>query len=178
MKTNIIIEIPKGSNIKYEIEDGIVKVDRILFGSMVYPQNYGFFRETLDWDGDPLDVLVFSDQPFLPGTEVPIKIIGAVKMIDGGETDTKILGVIDVDPRYTNINSIDDIQPHLLGEIKDFFENYKNLQKKEVIINGFEGVEYALKELEETKELYKNWNHLDKDKFIEKMKIEHPEKFQ
>jgi|GEM_PF-965303 len=77
-------------------------------------------------------------------------------MIDGGETDTKILGVIDVDPRYEKINSIDDIQPHLLAEIKDFFENYKNLQKKEVIINGFEGLEYALKELEETKELYKN----------------------
>jgi len=77
-------------------------------------------------------------------------------MIDGGETDTKILGVIDVDPRYEKINSIDDIQPHLLAEIKDFFENYKNLQKKEVIINGFESLEYALKELEETKELYKN----------------------
>ena len=110
MKANIVIEIPKGSNVKYEIEDGVVKVDRILFGSMTYPQNYGFFKETLDWDGDPLDVLVFSDQPFMPGVEVPIKIVGAVKMLDDGETDTKILGVIDVDPRYKDINMLREIE--------------------------------------------------------------------
>lgn len=177
MKENIIIEIPKGSNIKYEIEDGKIKVDRILYGSMIYPLNYGYFENTIDWDGDPLDVLVFSDHELLPGVEVPIRIIGAMKMIDGGETDTKILGVIDVDPRYNNINELKDIEPHKLDEIKDFFENYKNLQNKSVIINGFEGKEYAIKELKETKDLYLKYKDLDKEFFIEKMKKEHPNKY-
>lgn len=177
MKQNAIIEIPKGSNIKYEIEDGKIKVDRILFGSMVYPLNYGFFENTLDWDGDPLDVLVLSDHEFLPGIEVPIRIIGAVKMIDGGETDTKVLGVIDVDPRYAHINKLEDVNEHLLKEVQDFFENYKNLQNKSVRIDGFEGTEYAVKELEETKELFSKYGDMDKDEFIAKMKIDHPEKY-
>ena len=178
MKENVIIEIPKGSNIKYEIEDGKIKVDRILFGAMNYPMNYGFFENTLDWDGDPLDVLVFADHEFMPGVEVPVRIIGAVKMIDGGETDTKILAVIDVDPRYNNVKSLEDIEQHKLDEIRDFFENYKNLQKKEVKINGFEGVEYALNELKETRELYSKYGEMDSEEFIKKMKIEHPDKYE
>ncbi len=145
MKLNAIIEIPKGSNIKYELEDGKIKVDRILFGSMTYPLNYGFFENTLDWDGDPLDVLVMADQEFMPGIEVPVRVLGAVKMIDGGETDTKIIAVIDVDPRYKHIESMDDVPRHLLDEVKDFFENYKNLQKKEVRIEGFEGYEQGFR---------------------------------
>lgn len=177
MKEKIIIEIPKNSNIKYEIEDGKIKVDRILFGSMAYPLNYGYFENTLDWDGDPLDVLVFADQSFIPGSELPIRIIGAMKMIDGGETDTKILGVIDVDPRYKNVKSLKDIEQHKLDEIKDFFENYKNLQKKEVIINGFEDVKYALKELKETRELFNKYKDMDKDEFIKLMKKENPSKY-
>ncbi len=178
MKKNVIIEIPKGSNIKYEIEDGKIKVDRILFGSMVYPHNYGYFENTLDWDGDPLDALILSDHEFLPSVEVPIRVIGAVKMIDGGETDTKILGVIDVDPRYSHIKTLEDVEPHLLKEIQDFFENYKNLQNKEVKINGFEGLEYAQTEIKETTELFNKYNDMDKDAFIELMKLEHPDKYE
>ncbi len=177
MKKNVIIEIPKGSNIKYELENGKLKVDRILYGSMVYPLNYGFFENTLDWDGDPLDALIISDQSFIPSSEVPIRILGAMKMIDGGETDTKIIGVIDVDPRYDNIKTMDDVNHNVLNEIKDFFENYKNLQNKEVIIEGFENLEYAKNEIKETSSLFDKYNNLDKDKFIEKMKIEHPEKY-
>lgn len=178
MKDKIIIEIPKGSNIKYEIEDGKVKVDRILFGAMNYPANYGFFENTLDWDGDPLDALVISDHSFMPGVEIPIRILGAIKMIDGGETDTKIIGVIDVDPRFKNIKTLDDVEQHILDEYKDFFENYKNLQNKKVKINGFEGLEYAMNELKETKELYEKYSSLDKDEFISKMKEEHPDKYE
>lgn len=177
MKENVIIEISKGSNIKYEIENGKIKVDRILYGSMTYPLNYGFFEKTLDWDGDPLDVLVLADQEFMPGVEVPIRIIGAVKMIDNGETDTKILGVIDVDPRYSHINKLKDINKNTLNEIKDFFENYKNLQNKTVKINGFEDSEYAIKELKETQELFKKYNSLNKEDFISRMKIKHPGKY-
>ena len=177
MKEKVIIEIPKGSKVKYELENGVLKVDRVLFGSMTYPQNYGFFEKTLDWDGDPLDVLVFSDHNFIPGSEVPIRVIGAVKMIDGGETDTKILGVIDVDPRFSNINNLEDISPHLLKEIQDFFENYKNLQNKKVEIGGFEGKEFAAKELLETRELFEKYGNMDKKEFIAKMKIKNPNKY-
>lgn len=178
MKENVIIEIPKGSNIKYEIEDGKVKVDRILFGSMSYPMNYGFFENTLDWDGDPLDVLVISDHSFGVGVEVPVRILGAVKMIDGGETDTKLIAVIDVDPRYTSVKTLEDVEEHRLKEVVDFFENYKNLQNKEVKINGIEGLEYALEELKETRELFNKYGSMDKDEFIEKMKQEHPDKYE
>lgn len=177
MKLNAIIEIPKGSNIKYELEDGKIKVDRILFGSMRYPLNYGFFENTLDWDGDPLDALVLADQEFMPGVEVPVRVLGAVKMIDGGETDTKIIAVIDVDPRYSHVKTLEDVPEHLLNEVKDFFENYKNLQNKEVRIDGFEGLEFAKSEYEETIELYEKYGSMDKDEFIAKMKIEHPEKY-
>ncbi len=178
MKENVIIEIPKGSNIKYEIEDGKIKVDRILFGSMSYPMNYGFFENTLDWDGDPLDVLVISDHSFGVGVEVPIRILGAVKMIDGGETDTKLIAVIDVDPRYQNIKTINDVDEHRLKEVVDFFENYKNLQNKEVKINGIEGLEYAVNELKETKALFEKYGSMNKKDFIEKMQKEHPDKYE
>ncbi len=177
MKLNAIIEIPKGSNIKYELEDGKIKVDRILFGSMRYPLNYGFFENTLDWDGDPLDALVLADQEFMPGVEVPVRVLGAVKMIDGGETDTKIIAVIDVDPRYEHVKTLEDVPAHLLKEVQDFFENYKNLQNKEVRIDGFEGLEFAVAEYKETIELFEKYGSMDKDEFIEKMKVEHPEKY-
>ncbi|BDU67460.1 MAG: inorganic pyrophosphatase [Candidatus Tyloplasma litorale] len=177
MKINAIIEIPKNSNIKYEIEDGKLKIDRILFGSMRYPLNYGFFENTLDWDGDPLDVLILADQSFLPSSIVPIRVIGAMKMIDGGETDTKIIGVIDVDPRYNHIKNMGDIPEHMFKEMKDFFENYKNLQNKKCRIEGFEGKEYAISEYNKSLELFNKYGKMDKDKFIEKMKIENPEKY-
>lgn len=177
MKENVIIEIPKGSNIKYEIEGGKLKVDRILYGSMIYPLNYGYFEKTLDWDGDPLDVLVISDHKFFPGVEIPVRIIGAVKMIDGGETDTKIISVIDVDPRQNHINNMKDINENVLKEIKDFFENYKNLQNKKVRIEGFEEKDYAIKELNEAKKLFSKFGKMSKDDFISKMKIDHPEKY-
>jgi inorganic pyrophosphatase len=98
---NVTIEIPKHSNVKYEYDrkSGKIFVDRILFGPSVYPQNYGFTPDALDWDGDELDVLVFADQQFQPGIIVPTKIIGAMEMIDNKETDTKLIGVIDCDPR-------------------------------------------------------------------------------
>ena len=115
---NVTIEIPKNSKIKYEYnrKDGSISVDRILFGPSGYPQNYGFIKEALDWDGDELDCLVISDQEFLPGVIVPTRIIGAMEMIDGGETDTKLIGVIDCDPRYSHINSTKDINQHLFTQ--------------------------------------------------------------
>lgn len=180
MKKIAIIEIPKGSNVKYEINEktGRVAVDRVLFGSNVYPQNYGYFENTLDWDGDALDGLILSDHSFVPNSEIEVRILGAVKMIDGGETDTKIVTVIDSDPRWAHVQTLEDVPKHLLEEIQDFFENYKNLQKKSVKINGFEGKEYATNEFEVTADLFEKYGDMDKDAFIEKMKQDHPEKYE
>lgn len=178
MKLEAIIEIPKGSNIKYEIEDGVVKVDRILYGANIYPMNYGFFANTLDWDGDPLDAMIIADQSFAPGSHVPVRVLGAMKMIDGGETDTKLITVIDVDPRFDHIQTLEDVPSHSLAELKDFFENYKNLQKKSVKINGFEGVEYAKSEYKETQELHRKYADMDSNDFIKKMMKLHPDKYE
>lgn len=177
---NAIIEIPKNSKIKYEYnrETGQIVVDRILYGSSGYPLNYGFIKEALDWDGDELDVLIIADQEFIPGTIVPVRVLGAMEMIDGGETDTKLLGVIDCDVRYKDINNLDDVNKHLLLEIKDFFENYKNLQKKEVIIKGFKDQKWAVKEYEECCKLMQEYGSMDKKEFIKLMKKKYPKKYQ
>ncbi len=179
MKINAIVEIPKNSDVKYEynLKTKMFEVDRILYGSNRYPQNYGFINNTLDWDGDPLDILIIANHEFQPGTIVPTRILGAMKMIDGGETDTKLIGVIDVDPRFDHIKTLDDVNENVLNEISDFFENYKNLQKKTVEINGFEDLKYAIKELEETRELFNKYKDFSKEEFIKKMKTSHPEKY-
>ena len=99
-------------------------------------------------------------------------------MIDGGETDTKLITVIDVEPRYKHVETMDDVPSFILENIKDFFENYKNLQNKEVKILGFEGADYAKKEFAECEELFAKYADMDKDDFIAKMKVEHPNKYE
>ncbi len=180
MKLDVVIEIPKNSNVKYEYnrKDGTICVDRILYGSDVYPQNYGFIPGALDWDGDELDVLVFANQSFQPGIKVPTRIIGAMEMVDSGETDTKLLGVIDCDPRFNYINDINDINQHYLDEIKNFFENYKNLQHKKVIVKGFRNKDWAIKEYNECVELMNKYGSLSSEEFVKKMQKEHPEKYE
>ncbi len=179
MKLTATIEIPKNSNIKYEYDrfTGDISVDRILYGAMYYPQNYGFLKEALDWDGDELDILVIADHSFLPGTKVPCRVLGAMEMVDGGETDTKLIGVIDCDPRFAHMQTFKDIPEHLLKEIKDFFSNYKNLQNKKVVISGFKDEKWAMKEYEHCVELMNKYKDMPKDEFIKKMKKEHPEKY-
>jgi inorganic pyrophosphatase len=100
-----------------------------------------------------------------------------MEMIDGGETDTKLIAVIDVDPRFSEIKTIKDLPKHLLDEIQNFFENYKNLQKKEVIINGFKDVKFAEETFKECTELYNKYKDMDKDEFIKLMRKEHPNKY-
>jgi inorganic pyrophosphatase len=176
---NVTVEIAKNSNIKYEYDrkTGKLVVDRILYGSMHYPMNYGFIPEALDWDGDELDVLIMSNEAFIPGCSVPTKIIGALELIDNGETDTKLIGVINVDPRCSEINDLKDVPAHLLKEIHDFFSNYKNLQKKKVEVKDFRDKQWAIHEYEECLELMNKYGKMDKDKFIEKMMMERPEKY-
>lgn len=179
MKKEVIIEIPKGSKIKYEIDTKTneLVVDRILFGSNIYPYNYGYLENTLDYDGDALDVLVISNEALLPKSRVPTRIIGAMKMIDDGETDTKLISIIDVDPRFSEIKKMSDLPKHILEEIKNFFETYKKLQNKAVIVEGYEDINYAKNIYSECYDLYQKYSDLKKDDFIKKMKIEHPNKY-
>ncbi len=177
MKKELIIEIPKETNVKYEIENGKLSVDRILYGAAKYPMDYGFFENTLDWDGDALDGIMIANSTFLPTAVVPVRVIGAMKMIDGGETDTKLITVIEVDPRYDHIVDMKDVPEPILKELKDFFENYKNLQNKKVIVEGFEGIEYAKQQLADTEKLYAEYKDMKKEDFLKLMKEKYPDKY-
>ena len=180
MEKEIIIEIGKHSDIKYEYDPykKYIKVDRVLFGTEVYPQNYGFFPNTLDWDGDPLDSLVIANHSFMPGSHLEARILGAMEMIDGGETDTKIISVFSGDPRLNHIKSIKDLPKYTLDEISNFFSNYKKLQGKEVVVKGFVGLKESKEVLKECENLYKEYfDKMTKKEFIAKMMKEHPEKY-
>ncbi len=182
MKKEIVvnIEIPKGSKIKYEFDrkTGKIFVDRILVGDFWYPANYGFVAEALDWDGDELDVLVYSDHVFHPGVQLKARIVGAMKMIDDGETDTKLIAVHADDKELEKIMNLKDIPSRWLKEMETFFTTYKNYKRPGITsVSGFEDEAHALKEYAECVELMKNYSYLTKKEFIEKMKVMHPEKY-
>ncbi len=153
---NVVIEIPKGSANKYEVdkESGLIFHDRTFYGSHVYPTDYGFVPQTHWHDGDPLDAMVMSTQAFLPGIVVPARPIGVIRMIDNGERDEKLICVPANDPRFSDYADIADIAPHLLKEWQDFFETYKNLEGKKVTIDKIEGREAAEAVITEGLELY------------------------
>lgn len=151
------IEISKGSKNKYELdkESGLLKLDRILYTSTQYPQNYGFIPKTYAEDHDPLDVLVITSETILPMTLVDCKAIGMIDMIDQGKRDVKILAVCPNDPFYSGYDSIDQLPSHIVTEIQYFFETYKVLEGKETLVPGLQGREEALKVIEESIERYK-----------------------
>lgn len=149
-----IIEIPNGSRNKFEIKDGKIKLDRVLYSSMSYPAEYGFIDNTLAKDGDPLDILVIGSEPSYPGCIIPARVIGALKMLDNGKEDYKIISVVAVDPRYNEVNALDDLSSFVLDEIKNFFENYKTLQNIPVDVLDYYGKEEAFKVIESSKQRY------------------------
>lgn len=149
-----IIEIPNGSRNKFEIKDGKIKLDRVLYSSMSYPAEYGFIDNTLAKDGDPLDILVIGSEPSYPGCVIPARVIGALKMLDNGKEDYKIISVVAVDPRYNEVNTLDDLSSFVLDEIKNFFENYKTLQNIPVDVLDYYGKEEAFKVIESSKQRY------------------------
>jgi inorganic pyrophosphatase len=140
---NILIEIPGGSKNKYEFDKELnaFTLDRVLYSSVVYPCDYGFVPNTLGDDGDPIDGLVLMDQPTFPGCIIPARPLGMLIMIDSGDRDEKILCVPVKDPRYNHVKSLNDIAPHRLDEIAEFFRTYKNLENKVTEIRGWEGVD-------------------------------------
>lgn len=140
---NVLVEITGGSKNKYEFDKDLNAfiLDRVLFSSVKYPYDYGFVPNTLADDGDPLDGMVLMDEPTFPGCVIAARPIGMLEMIDGGDRDEKILCVPAEDPRYANVKSLDDVAPHRLDEIAEFFRSYKNLEKKVTEILGWQNVD-------------------------------------
>lgn len=154
-----IIEIPRGSNNKYEIDkqSGLLFLDRVLSSPVHYPINYGFIPQTYCEDGDALDIMVINQDPSYPLTMMNAKVIGAMKMIDGGESDDKILAVHADDLQFKFINDIEEVKlinPRLLQEIEQFFKIYKLLDNKKVEVNGWVGKVEAEKIILDSIELY------------------------
>lgn len=153
---NVFIEIPKGCRNKYEYdkEKKMIKYDRMLFSSMVYPSDYGFFPDTLALDGDPLDAMVLTWEPTFPGCLMEVHLVALFDMEDDKGRDQKILCVPKNDPLWNYIESIDQIPPHLLKVITNFFETYKNLEEKRVKVIGWKDFETAVNILQEAKDRY------------------------
>jgi len=157
---NVVIEIPQGSNIKYELdkESGAIFLDRILYGSQFYPANYGFIPNTLADDGDPIDVLVISSESVVPGCVIKSRVIGVLIMEDESGKDEKIIAVptIKLDPQMAKINELEDFPEIKLNQIKHFFETYKDLEPgKWVKVTGFEGREKAIELINKAIKNYK-----------------------
>lgn len=155
---NAIIEIPRGSRAKYEIDkaSGLIKLDRVIYASMYYPLNYGFIPQTLGEDHDPLDIVVLTQVTVVPRCLIPSKVIGVMRMIDRGEADDKIIAVAEQDPSVSNIEDVQDLPDHLRMELKHFFENYKTLENKKVIVDEFLDRKQAAAILEQSIRLYKD----------------------
>ncbi len=151
-----VIEIPKGSKVKYELdkETGLLRVDRVLYSSVIYPANYGFIPQTLGDDHDPLDVLVLMQEPVVPLSILRVRPIGMMTMIDQGENDEKIICVHLDDPEYRSFTHIRELPAHRMVEVQRFFEDYKKLESKEVLVQDFLGPEEAGKVIRHAVELY------------------------
>ena len=153
---NTIIEIPKGSKGKYELdkESGLLRLDRVLYSSVHYPANYGFIPQTYCDDKDPLDILIICSIDVDPLCLIEAKVIGVMHMIDDDEQDDKIVAVANNDMAVNYINDISELPPHTVVELRRFFEDYKKLEHKQVIVEQFLGREDAYKIVNDAVELY------------------------
>ena len=159
-KINVVIEIPYGSNIKYEIDkdSGAIVVDRVMYSAMFYPANYGFVPNTLSADGDPADVLVLNEYPLQAGSVIKARLIGVLIMEDESGMDEKLLAVpvSKIDPRYDDIKNLEDLPKITLERIKNFFETYKMLEpNKWVKVKEYQGKEQAVAILDSAIKAYK-----------------------
>lgn len=154
---NAIIEIPQGSHAKYEIDksSGLLKLDRVIYSSFFYPTNYGFIPQTYGDDKDPLDILVLSSLSIQPMCLVTAKVIGVMQMVDQGDADDKVIAVAAHDPSINYINNIEELPKHFFGELRHFFEEYKRLENKTVVVEEFQDKTVALKIIQNAIDLYK-----------------------
>lgn len=155
---NVIVEIPKGSANKYEIDKdtGLIKLDRANYSSAAYPVDYGFAPQTLWDDDDALDVMILTTFPLAPGILVQVRPVAVMEMIDGGDSDFKIIGVPVEDKRWDEVQDLEDLNQHALKEYQHFFETYKQLKGKptEVVVHGYKGRSDAIAAVEKSIKLY------------------------
>lgn len=153
---NVIIEIQKGSKNKYELdkETGLIKLDRVMYTGQDYPFDYGFIPNTLCGDGDPLDVVLYTTYPLMPGVLVEARPVAVMKMTDSGEEDDKIIAVPVEDMRMTEITSLETAPKHFLKEVKHFMETYKIIKNKTVTIDATLDEKDALKVIKDSIELF------------------------
>jgi inorganic pyrophosphatase len=154
---NGIIEIPKDTRAKYELdkESGLLKLDRVIYSSMYYPANYGFSPQTYCEDHDPLDILILSQIAVVPLCIVSAKVIGVMRMLDGGELDDKIIAVAENDMSVKHITDIATVPEHFFRELRTFFEDYKKLEHKTVEVEEFQGAAVAREIIQKSIEDYK-----------------------
>jgi len=155
---NAIIEIPQGSRIKYEIdkESGLLRLDRVIYSSFYYPVNYGFIPQTYGDDSDPLDILVITSLPVQAMCLMDAKVIGVMQMIDSGDADDKIIAVAANDPSVNHISNIEELPKHFFDELRHFFEEYKKLENKTVVVGELGDKSTALKIVQDGIKLYKD----------------------
>lgn len=155
---NVIIEIPKFSKNKYEIDKdtGLIQLDRVMHTAQDYPFDYGFVPQTLFDDGDALDVVLITTHPLAPGILVQARPVAIMEMVDGGERDDKVVAVPIGDPRFDDVKDLSDLNSHFIKEMSHFFETYKKVQNKEVEVGAWHGAAEAKKAFEKSCELYKN----------------------
>jgi inorganic pyrophosphatase len=154
---NAVIEIPQGSRAKYEIDkpSGLLRLDRVIYSSFYYPINYGFIPQTYGGDKDPLDILVITSLAVQPLTIMEAKVIGVMQMVDSGDADDKIIAVAATDPSVNHYNNIEELPKHFFDELRHFFEEYKKLENKTVIVEEFGDKTTALKIITEAIDFYK-----------------------
>ena len=154
---NAVIEIPKGSKAKFELDkaSGLLKLDRVLYSAVHYPANYGFIPQTYDDDKDPLDIMVICSEVLPPNCIVEAKVIGVMKMIDAGDNDSKIIAVAAHDASVNHINEIHELPPHTTREMKHFFEEYKVLENKSVVVEDFLSKEVAFDAIRRSIQIYR-----------------------
>lgn len=153
---NVIIEIPKFSKNKYEIdkETGLIALDRVMHSAQDYPFDYGFVPQTLFDDGDALDIVLLTTYPLLPGILVKARPVAIMEMEDGGERDDKVVAVPADDPRFADVKDIGDLNPHFKKEMTHFFETYKKVQNKEVKVGEWKGASEAKAAFEKSRAMY------------------------
>ena len=154
---NAIIEIPQGSRAKYEIdkESGLLKLDRVIYSSFYYPCNYGFIPQTYGDDKDPLDILVITSLPVQAMCLMEAKVVGVMQMVDSGDADDKIIAVAAKDPGVNHYNNMEELPKHFFDELRHFFEEYKKLENKMVVVEEFGDKATALRIIEEAIQFYK-----------------------
>jgi inorganic pyrophosphatase len=152
----MIVEIPKNSNNKYEYDTklGVFRLDRTLYSPMHYPGDYGFVCGTMAEDGDPIDVIVTADEATFTGCMLEVRPVGLLEMTDEKGPDEKILAVLERNPRYDQIHTVDQIFPHVRREIEHFFDIYKSLEGKHTEISGWRSPKEARQRIIEARERY------------------------